>query len=100
MDETTEQMTEQEVQVTEPEEVATPETGEETAVEAEAKPEASEAEAKTVQEELAEQVKACVVESKSCEGLGSQFDDAAKKLHIRVDDLIEDVFEIVTRKED
>ncbi len=58
-----------------------------------------EAETKTVQEQLAEQVNACVIERKTCENLGSKLDDAAKELGIGLDELIDQVFEIIARKE-
>ena len=66
-------------------------------------PEASEvpeAETKTVQEQLAEQVNACVIERKTCENVGSKFDDAAKELGIGLDELIDQVFEIIACKEE
>lgn len=65
-------------------------------------PEASEvpeAETKTLQEQLAEQVNACVIERKTCENLGSKLDDAAKELGIGLDELIDQVFVLVARKE-
>lgn len=58
----------------------------------------SEVETTKVQE-LAEQVKACVVETRSCEDLGTKFDTVATELGIGVDDLINQVFEIIARKE-
>ena len=61
--------------------------------------EVPEAETKTVQEQLAEQVKACVVETRSCEDLGTKFDTVATELGIGVDDLINQVFEIIAHKE-
>lgn len=61
--------------------------------------EAPEVETKTVQEQLADQVNACVIERKTCENLGSKLDDAAKELGIGLDELIDQVFEIIARKE-
>ena len=62
--------------------------------------EVPEAETKTVQEQLAEQVKACLVERNSCENLGSKFDDTAKELGIGLEELIDQVFEIIAGKEE
>ena len=61
--------------------------------------EVPEIETKTVQEQLAEQVKACVVETRSCEDLGAKFDKVATELGIGLDELINQVFEIIAGKE-
>ena len=55
----------------------------------------SEVETTTVKE-LAEQVKACVIESRSCESLGSKIDKTAKDLGISVEDLINRVFRLIS----
>ena len=61
--------------------------------------EAQEVETKTVQQELAEQVKSCMSGGGSCGGLGSKFDEAAEELGIEVNELIDQVFEIITGKQ-
>lgn len=58
--------------------------------------ETPEAETKTVQEELAELVKGCVVEGE-CKSLGSKFGEAAERLGMPVDSLIDAVFELVKK---
>ena len=67
---------------------------------AEISPEAPEVETKTVQEQLAQHVKACFIEGKGCKGLGNKFDEVAKELNIEVDELIDEVFELVNPKAD
>ena len=62
-------------------------------------PEQPEVETKSVQEQLAEQVRICVVEGRNCKDLGSKLDEVAKELGIEVNELIDQVFEIVTRRE-
>lgn len=96
----------EELQVEEKAEV-TPE--EETALEAEQTPEPiseipgaevspeSSAVTETVQE-LAELVKSCVVEGKTCEHLGRKFDDIAKELGIGFNELLDRVFEIARKQ--
>lgn len=61
--------------------------------------EAPEAETKTVQERLADEVKSCVLESRNCEGLGGKLEDTAQELGIGLDELLDQVFEIIARKE-
>lgn len=62
--------------------------------------EALEAENKTVQERLADEVKSCVLESRNCEGLGGKLEDIARDLGIGLDELINQVFEIIAGKEE
>lgn len=86
-------------QVTEPE-VATPEPEQPEAPTLEAEqPEIQEPETLSVQDQLADLVKGCVVEGKSCEDLGTKFDEAARELGIGFDELLDQVFEIITPKE-
>ena len=56
-----------------------------------------ESETKKVQE-LAEQVKACVIEGQGCKDLSSKFNDAAKELGIDFDQLLDQVFDLVARE--
>lgn len=63
---------------------------------AEVSPESS-AVTETVQE-LAELVKSCVVEGKTCEHLGRKFDDIAKELGIGFNELLDRVFEIARKQ--
>lgn len=83
--------------ITEPEQPASEAPKKEATLEAE-QPEAPEAETKSVQEQLADLVKGCVVEGKDCINLGSKFDEAAKELGIGFDELLDQVFEIITPK--
>ena len=48
-------------------------------------------------EQLAQEVKTCVLKSKSCGGLGNKFQEVAKELGIGFDELIDQVFEIIAR---
>lgn len=103
------QVTEPEQQATELEQALEPEqqASEAPTLEAEPEPisgeevssERQEVETKSVQKQLAELVKACVLESRSCEDLGTKFTEAAKELGIGFNELLDMVFEIVTRKE-
>ena len=65
----------------------------------EVSPEAQEVETKTVQEELADLVRGCVIEGKSCRDLSTRFTEASKELGISFDKLLDAVFELVTPKE-
>lgn len=50
-------------------------------------------------EQLAQEVKACVIEGKNCRGLGDKFDEVARKLGVPVDELIDGVFELAKAEE-
>lgn len=94
----------------ETEQVAIPEPSEAPTLEAKPEPtselpgeevssEALEIETKTVQQELADLVRGCVIEGKSCRDLSTRFTEASKELGISFDKLLDAVFELVTPKE-
>lgn len=52
-----------------------------------------------VKQQLAQEVKDCVIEGKSCKGLGSKLDEVAKELGIGFVELIDQVFKLIDREE-
>lgn len=52
--------------------------------------------AMTVKERLANRIKNCTIEGQDCHGLGKEFDEASKELGITFDQLIDEVFALVS----